>query len=241
MPKKFDHTILIVDDEESIGLALGRIVKGLGVKCVYMPSGNEALAWMEKTSPPVSLILSDQRMPGMTGPVFLEKAGEISPHTLRFLITGYADMVTVSDAVNRGAIHRYIIKPWDNKELVEAMKEGLGQYERVMENLRLLALAKKQNAKLYALNTELKKRDEEYQETLLQKNKHIARLADRLERGSQDRNHMDEIKNILKEKGMFEEKKLNAFYRAVAGKIFQEFQELASRKGVEMPQALLKE
>jgi response regulator RpfG family c-di-GMP phosphodiesterase len=241
MPKKFDHTILIVDDEESIGLALGRIVKGLGVKCVYMPSGNDALAWMEKTSSPVSLILSDQRMPGMTGSVFLEKAGEISPNTLRFLITGYADMVTVSDAVNRGAIHRYIIKPWDNKALAEAMKEGLGQYERVMENFRLLALAKKQNAKLYALNTELKKRDEEYQEALLQKNKYIAGLAVRLERGSKERNHMDEIKNILKDRGMFEEEKLNVFYRAVAGKLFQEFQELASGKGFEMPQALLKE
>lgn len=241
MPKKFDHTILIVDDEESIGLALGRIVNGLGVKCVYMPSGNDALAWMEKTSNPVSLILSDQRMPGMTGPVFLEKAGEISPHTLRFLITGYADMVTVSDAVNRGAIHRYIIKPWDNKALVEAMKEGLGQYEQVMENLRLLDLAKKQNAKLYVFNTELKKKDEEYQETLLQKNKHIARLADRLERGSKDRDYMNEIKDILKDKGMFGEEQLNIFYRAVAGKIFQEFQELASRKGFEMPQVLLKE
>ena len=95
MSDTIDHTILIVDDEEKIGKSLGRLLRTIKIKYVYLDSGQSALERLKSTSTPFSLILSDQRMPGMTGADFLEKAKEIAPDTIRFLITGYADLPTV--------------------------------------------------------------------------------------------------------------------------------------------------
>lgn len=238
MAERYDHTVLIVDDEEQIGRALGRLMKGIGVKYVYMPSGQEAFDWMRKASLPFSLILSDQRMPGMTGAQFLAKAKEISPDTIRFLITGYADVDAVTDAVNKGSIHRYISKPWDNNVLVETVKSGLEQYELIMENHRLFALAKEQNAKLYALNTELKKSAAVHQKAILQKDSQIAELNDRLQKGFESRNYINEIEALLKQKNMIEEAKLNSLYGAVIAELYEQFQEIAVRNGFEMPETI---
>jgi len=238
MSEQFDHTVLIVDDEEQIGKALGRLMKGIGAKYVYMPSGQEALDWMKKATKPFSLILSDQRMPGMTGSVFLEKAKEISPDTIRFLITGYADVDAVTEAVNKGSIHRYISKPWDNKVLAETVKAGLEQHELIMENHRLFALAKEQNAKLYTLNTDLKKSAAVHQKAILQKEKQIAELNARLEKGFENRNYINEIEALLKQKDMVEKGKLNSLYAAIIAELFEQFQEIAVRNGFEMPQTI---
>ncbi len=238
MSEQFDHTVLIVDDEEQIGKALGRLMKGIGAKYVYMPSGREALDWMKTATKPFSLILSDQRMPGMPGSVFLEQAKEISPDTIRFLITGYADVDAVTEAVNKGSIHRYISKPWDNKTLTETVKSGLGQYELVMENHRLFALAKEQNAKLYALNTDLKKSAAVHQKAILQKDKQIEELNARLEKGFENRNYINEIEALLKQRDMMGEGKLNSLYAAVIAELFEQFREIAVRNGFEMPESI---
>ena len=102
MAKDFNHTILIVDDEENIRKALGRLIKRTGALAFYAASGPQALDFIEKSEHQLSMILSDQRMPGMEGTRFLEKARAITPETVRFLITGYADINAVSDAVNAG-------------------------------------------------------------------------------------------------------------------------------------------
>jgi len=238
MAEKFDHTVLIVDDEEQIGKALGRLMKTIGAKYVYMASGQEALDWMKSASQPFSLILSDQRMPGMEGSVFLEKAKEISPDTIRFLITGYADVDAVTDAVNKGSIHRYIAKPWDNRVLVEIVKTGLEQYELIMENHRLFTLAKEQNAKLYTVNTELKKSAAVHQKAILQKDKQIAELNALLERGFENRNYINEMETLLKEKQMLDQGKLNSLYTAIIAELYEQFQDIATRNGFEMPETI---
>ena len=238
MSEKFDHTILIVDDEEQIGKALGRLIRGIGVKYVYLSSGLEALDWMKKTLKPFSLILSDQRMPEMLGSVFLEKAKEISPDTIRFLITGYADVNSVTEAVNKGSIHRYIVKPWDNKVLMETIKAGLDQHELIMENHRLFDLAKEQNAKLYKLNIDLKTNTTFHEKAILQKNEQIAELTNRLEKGFENRNYIDEIGALLKQNNMMEEGKLNSFYAALIAELYGQFQEIAIQNGFEMPETI---
>jgi response regulator RpfG family c-di-GMP phosphodiesterase len=238
MTGKFDHTVLIVDDEEQIGKALGRLMKGIGAKYVYMASGQEALDWMKNASKPFSLILSDQRMPGMDGSVFLEKAKLISPDTLRYLITGYADVDAVTDAVNKGSIHRYISKPWDNRVLAETVKSGLEQYELVMENHRLFNLAKEQNAKLYTVNTELKKSAAVHQKAILQKDKQISELKARLEKGFENRNYVNEMEALLKDKNMLEQGRLNSLYAAIIAELYEQFQDIATRNGFEMPEII---
>ncbi|MBU2481394.1 MAG: response regulator [Proteobacteria bacterium] len=236
MAEKFDHTVLIVDDEESIGRALGRLMKSIDVKYVYMDSGPAALEWIKKAEKPFSLILSDQRMPQMDGSVFLEKAKELTPFSIRFLITGYADVDAVTDAVNKGSIHRYINKPWDNKVLAETVKAGLEQHALIMENNRLFALAKEQNTKLYTLNTDLKKIAAVHQKAIIQKDKQIRELNALLEKGFENRNYINEMEALLKETRMLEEEKLNSLYVAIIAELYEQFQDIATRNGFEMPE-----
>lgn len=236
MAQKFDHIVLIVDDEEQIGRALGRLMKSINVKYIYMDSGTAALDWIKKAQKPFSLILSDQRMPQMEGSVFLEKAKALTPDTVRFLITGYADADAVTDAVNKGAIHRYINKPWDNKILAETIKAGLKQYERIMENNRLFALAKEQNTKLHTLNTDLQKSAAIHQKTIIQKDKQIKDLKALLARGFENRNYINEMQTLLEKTQMLEEEKLNSLYVAIIAGLYEQFQDIATGNGFEMPE-----
>ncbi len=238
MAEKFDHTVLIVDDEEQVGKSLGRLMKSIGSKYVYMESGQAALDYMKTVDKPFSLILSDQRMPQMEGSVFLEKAKEVSPDTIRYLITGYADVDAVTEAVNKGSIHRYISKPWDNKILAETVRAGLEQHEMIMENHKLFALAKEQNAKLYTLNKELKKSAAVHEKAIIQKDKQIKELNSRLERGFENRNYINEIEALLKEKNMLEESKMNPLYVAIIAELYEQFQDIAARNGFEMPETI---
>lgn len=238
MAKKTNHTVLIVDDEEQVGKSLGRLMKSIGAKYVYMNSGQAALDYMKSVDKPFSLILSDQRMPNMEGSVFLEKAKEISPDTIRFLITGYADVDAVTNAVNKGSIHRYIGKPWDNKVLAETVRAGLEQYDMIIENHKLFALAKEQNAKLYNLNKELKKSSAVHQKAIIQKDKQIEELNRRLERGFKNRNYINEIEKLLNEKNMLAKEKMDSLYVAVIAELYEQFQDIATRNGFEMPETM---
>jgi response regulator RpfG family c-di-GMP phosphodiesterase len=238
MADKFDHTILIVDDEEQVGRALGRLMKQIGVKYVYMDSGQAGLKRIKSSSTPFSLIISDQRMPGMEGSEFLANAKKLTPNTIRFLLTGYADVDAVTRAVNKGSIHRYIAKPWNKDVFIETVKGGLEQYELVMENDRLFKLAKAQNTKLFTLNTDLKKSSIVHQKAIIQRDKEIEQLNKRLESGFENRNYINEIEVLLKKNDLMEKEKLNTLYAAVMTELFEQFQEIATRNGFEMPDNL---
>ncbi len=112
MPLKYKHKLLLVDDEESIIKALYRIFRREGYEIDTASSGQEGLKALKEASKPFSLIISDQRMPGMTGAQFLEKAKKILPDVMRILLTGYSDMDAIVDAINKGEIHRYLTNPW---------------------------------------------------------------------------------------------------------------------------------
>jgi YesN/AraC family two-component response regulator len=106
-------------------------------------SGHEALKIMEDH--PVHIIITDQRMPNMTGVDFLEKVQEKFPDPLRILLTGYADMTAVVDAVNKGKIFHYLSKPWNEQELDETLQRA---YEAYLEKQNL----KEMNEKLITSN-----------------------------------------------------------------------------------------
>ena len=238
MGKKFDHTVLIVDDEEQVGKSLGRLIKSIGAKYVYMESGQSALDYLKTADKPFSLILSDQRMPQMEGATFLAKAKEISPDTIRYLITGYSDIDAVTDAVNKGSIHRYIGKPWDNRVLAEVVKSGLEQFEMIMENHKLFKLAKDQNTKLYQLNKDLKKSAAVHQKAILQKDKQIEELNAMLKKGFENRNYINEIEAILKDKQLITKEKMDMLYAGIIAELFEQFQEIATRNGFDMPDTI---
>lgn len=145
--------ILCVDDEPHILSSLRRLFRGEGYEILVANSGAEGLELLSKH--PVDVIISDMRMPVMDGVVFLERAREASPNSVRMLLTGYADVGQVMGAVNRGEIYRYITKPWDDTDIVLLVRHALERRKLEEEKRRLEALTQKQNEELRELNQSL--------------------------------------------------------------------------------------
>ena len=144
------HSILCVDDEVDNVDALERLFRRK-YNVVKATSGAEALEILRKES--VALIVSDQRMPGMTGVDFLSAAKERQPDAIRMLLTGYTDIESVISAINSGQIYRYITKPWDPVDLENAVDKAIERYELAGE-------LKKKNIELENALTELRSLDE---------------------------------------------------------------------------------
>src|SRR6218665_2737 len=113
--------ILLVDDEERILRSLGLLLR-MQYQVFATSDGHEALAILKREK--IHVLISDQRMPIMTGSELLKHAREISPDTVRILLTGYADAEAALEAVNEGEIFRYINKPWGPKELRDTIAQA---------------------------------------------------------------------------------------------------------------------
>lgn len=148
-----ERTILLVDDEEDIGSALERLLRREGYTILRATSGYEGLELLAKHE--VGVILSDQRMPEMTGVEFLTRVNELYPKTVRLVLSGYADLASVTDAVNRGAIYKFLTKPWDNEMLCASVQEAFGHYEMQRTKERLALEIQGANATLANLSLEL--------------------------------------------------------------------------------------
>ncbi len=149
-------TVLLVDDEPSVLSALRRLFRTQGYRIEQCTSGADALALLHGT--PVDLVVSDMRMPGMDGAAFLAQVRSQHPSVVRILLTGYADIAATIAAINQGAIHRYIAKPWDDNDLLLVVRDALAHRALEQENSRLLALTQAQNQALSTLNQDLEAR-----------------------------------------------------------------------------------
>jgi diguanylate cyclase (GGDEF)-like protein/PAS domain S-box-containing protein len=116
-------TILLVDDEQNVLRALARLLRRDGYRILTAGGFQEALDHLGANT--VDLILSDQRMPDGKGTEFLGKIKETYPDTIRMILSGYADLSAVTDAVNGGAIYRFLTKPWDDDELRKTIRDAL--------------------------------------------------------------------------------------------------------------------
>jgi signal transduction histidine kinase len=151
-PKTGKHTLLIVDDEPDVLDSL-RYLFHRSYRVLTAGGGDEALKLLSQND--VHVILSDQRMPGMTGDVFLGFARRLYPDSIRMIFTGYADLDSVIKAVNEGHIYRYIVKPWDPSELESIIRQAVEQYELLAERKRLIAELRAANAQLTDANARL--------------------------------------------------------------------------------------
>ncbi|GEA07133.1 two-component system response regulator [Alteromonas sp. KUL42] len=147
------YTVLFVDDEPNILRAIKRALFSMNITLLLAESGEKALELMEKHD--VHVVISDMKMPQMSGAELLEKIANKYPNTFRVVLTGYADIESTIKAVNQGKIHRYLQKPWDNKELVSVVEEGLERIKLKSENERLQKLSRLQNKKLKDINASL--------------------------------------------------------------------------------------
>lgn len=130
-----ERTILLVDDEEDIGAALTRLLRRDGYRILRAKSGKEGLALL--TNNEVGVIVSDQRMPEMTGVEFLTQVKVLYPKTIRIVLSGYADLEAVMDATNRGAVYKFFTKPWNNEALCAEVMEAFRHHELNLEKERL--------------------------------------------------------------------------------------------------------
>ena len=146
------HSLLIVDDEVDVLESLRHLFHRT-YRVLTASSGAAALEILQTTD--VHIILSDQRMPGMTGDAFLAQARKIKPDAIRMLFTGYADLQAVINAVNEGNIFRYILKPWDAGDLEGVIRQAGDQYDLLADRKRLIAELQSTNAQLVRANEEL--------------------------------------------------------------------------------------
>lgn len=145
--------ILCVDDEPSILSALRRLFRAHGFQVLAAEGGQAGLDLLDTEN--IDLVISDMRMPHMDGVVFLEHVRQRKPDILRLLLTGYADIASITGAINRGEIYRYIAKPWDDNDIILTVKDALERSALVKEKKRLEALVVAQNEELKTVNASL--------------------------------------------------------------------------------------
>lgn len=151
--------VLVVDDESGVLSACARALRRVDAEVLTADSPVRGLELSTTTD--FAVIVSDQRMPEMSGAQFLEQVSQRSPDTVRVILTGYADVNLAMDAINRGGVYRYLTKPWNDDDLRSVVSQGLEQYSLVRENRRLQELTKQQNDELRQLNASLEQRVEE--------------------------------------------------------------------------------
>ncbi|SFA99414.1 Response regulator c-di-GMP phosphodiesterase, RpfG family, contains REC and HD-GYP domains [Pseudomonas sp. NFIX10] len=148
--------VLLVDDEESILNSLRRLLRSQPYEILLADSGAKALEILKER--PVDLVMTDARMPNMDGATLLAEIRKLYPSTLRILLTGYADVDMMTKAINEGQLYRYLSKPWNDEELVQALRQALAHQHSESERQRLEALNREQNQQLKTLNATLEKR-----------------------------------------------------------------------------------
>jgi len=145
------ETILFVDDEENILNSVVRTFVDSDFTILTAPDAAQALDLLKSRS--IAVLVTDNMMPGMSGMELLELARTVSPDTVKIMMTAYTDLPTVIEAINRVEVFRFIVKPWDNKQLLTTVSEGVNRY-RLLDSLR-----HESDAVLYALAETIELKD----------------------------------------------------------------------------------
>lgn len=119
------QTLLLLDDEENILRALMRVLRRDGYRILMATRAQDAFELLAKHE--IQVILSDQRMPEMSGTEFLSRVKDLYPNTMRMVLSGYTDLKSVTDAINKGAIYKFLTKPWDDELLREDVAQAFRQ------------------------------------------------------------------------------------------------------------------
>jgi signal transduction histidine kinase len=145
-------SVLIVDDEADVVDSIRELFR-LDYRVLGTTSPAEAM--MILACEPVDVVMTDQRMPQMTGVELLHRVRHAYPDATRLLVTGYADIRAVIEAINRGNVYRYITKPWDPLELQAILRDAVERHDLLVERQRLIAELEQANGELTRANAEL--------------------------------------------------------------------------------------
>jgi DNA-binding NtrC family response regulator len=117
-----ERTILLLDDDPHVLSALRRVFRNENYQILQTTSALEAFELLAMHR--VQVVISDQRMPTMSGTTFLSKVKELYPDTIRIILSGYTELASVIDAINRGAVYRFFTKPWEDQLLRDQIREA---------------------------------------------------------------------------------------------------------------------
>ena len=146
------YTVLVVDDEKSILYSIKHVLKSENYHLLTAQSGIEGLALLKKHH--VQLVISDQKMPGMTGLDFLKKVKVEHPEIITIMLTGYAEVEIAMEAINEVGVYKFIIKPWENNDLIITIRRALESLVVTLERDELLKRIQVQGAILKNLENE---------------------------------------------------------------------------------------
>ena len=149
-------TILCVDDEISVLKSLKRLLRSPNYRILTANNGQEGLNIMNRET--IDIVISDMRMPKMDGAELLSQIANTYPQTVRLLLTGYSDINSTIEAVNKGKITQYIQKPWNNDELLITLRQCAEKLILEKENHRLLIEIENTNQSLASLNISLEEK-----------------------------------------------------------------------------------
>ncbi|MDL1962858.1 MAG: response regulator [Deltaproteobacteria bacterium] len=147
------HTILCVDDEENILHSIKRLLRKEGYRLLTASNGVEGLKILKENN--VHLVLSDQRMPQMSGTEFLAEVKEKYPDVIRIILTGYTQIDSITESINKGNIYKFLLKPWNDQNLKLEIGKALEQYDLIQANKSLHEKVLEQNEELKRINENL--------------------------------------------------------------------------------------
>jgi CheY-like chemotaxis protein len=146
-------TLLLVDDEPNILASLKRLLRRDGYHILTANSGAEGLELLKSNH--VDVIVSDQRMPQMMGTEFLKQVKQTYPDTVRLVLSGYTDLQSITDAINEGAIYKFLTKPWEDEQLLRTIKEAFIYKEAMDEDHQIALQTLQKNDELQKANDQL--------------------------------------------------------------------------------------
>ena len=157
MIPKPKHCLLVVDDEPDLVHSVQDLLR-FDYRVLGATRAADGLKIMDQEM--VHIVMTDQRMPEMTGVEFLRRLRQTHPDVVRLLFTAYADIKAVIDAINQGSVYRYIPKPFDPQELQSVLKQAVEHYELLAQRKELLAELQAKNQQLESANGELRQANE---------------------------------------------------------------------------------
>lgn len=146
------YKLLFVDDDQKVTQGIKRNLEDLDYEIFTAQSGNEALEILAQNQ--ISVVVSDEKMPGMTGAEFLSKVRDVHPDTVRIILTGQASLEATVKAINEGEVYRFLLKPCNATELIFTIRQALKQRELMVQCNKLLDLTRRQSELLQNLETE---------------------------------------------------------------------------------------
>jgi putative nucleotidyltransferase with HDIG domain len=167
-----EHAVLFLDDEPNILKAIQRLLRNEPMRVLTATDPNEALDILRET--PTQVVVTDQRMPSMSGVDFLSAVRDQHADVVRIMLTGYTEMNIAVEAINKGEIYRLITKPWNDDELRSTLRQAFDHHDLKTEIKRLNTVAREQNFKLQDMNRNLEGKVRQRTKQLALKNQELS-------------------------------------------------------------------